>query len=101
VLDQCPRGGEPARVAGQDRGGGLRPDPRDRGQQVLLQTERDHHCLDLCVQPGDHLIEVVDVFQVQSAHQRVMVAEPAFQRQRQIADLGTHPAARQARLSGP
>jgi hypothetical protein len=35
---------------------------------------------------------VIDVVQVQAAHQGVVVPEPAFQRHRQVRDLGPHPA---------
>jgi len=49
-----------------------------------------HHRLDLGVQPGDHGLQVVDVVQVQPAHQGVVVTEPAFQRHRQVRDPGAH-----------
>jgi hypothetical protein len=75
---------------GQDCGGGQRADARDGGQQVPLGVKGRYHRLGLRVQPGDHLIEVADVIQVQAAHQGVMAAEPAFQRHRQVADLGAH-----------
>lgn len=42
---------------------------------------------------GDHVVQVVDVFQLQSAHQRVVVTGTDPERQRQIADLGVHPPA--------
>jgi hypothetical protein len=37
------------------------------------------------------------VFQVQGAHQRVLIAEAARAGQPQVGDLGAHPAARQVR----
>jgi hypothetical protein len=33
---------------------------------------------------------VIDVVQVQPAHQRVLGIEPAFQRQRQVRDVGAY-----------
>jgi len=63
---------------GDDRRGGQLPDAGDGGQQVLLGSVRLHHRLDLGVQPGDHLLQVGDVVQVQAAHQGVMAAETPF-----------------------
>lgn len=52
-----------------DRGRGDRPDSRDRDQQLSLPGERDHHLLHVRIQPVDHLITLVDVFQMQLTHQ--------------------------------
>jgi len=49
-----------------------------------------HHHLDLGVQPGEHRLQVIDVVQVQPAHQGVMVTEPALQRHGQVRDLRAH-----------
>src|SRR5947209_3578791 len=49
---------------GEDGRRGGRPDARDGHQEVALAGERDHHLLHLRVQPGNHLIEMVDVFEV-------------------------------------
>ena len=86
---------------GDDRRGRHRADPRDRDQQVRRCRERDHHLLHLRVQPGDHLVQLGDVLQVQLAHQRVMVTEPAFQRLRQVSDLRAHHGPRASSASTP
>ena len=65
---QVRRGGEPSHVdadLGDDDLGGAFTDPRDRGQQLGLLGEREAGLVDPGVQPGDHVREVVDVFQVQ------------------------------------
>src|SRR6478609_12194726 len=69
---------------GNDRCGGERSDAGDGGQQLALGPKRLHHVLDLGVEPGDHLLEVVEMVQMQSAHQRVVVIEAAFQRPLQV-----------------
>ena len=82
---------------GDDRGGGQRADAGDRGQQVPGGAKGRHHRLDLRVQLRDHRLQVIDVVQVQPAHQRVVLAEAALQRHRQVRDLRPHPADRQLR----
>jgi hypothetical protein len=77
---------------GQDGRRGGWSDAWDGHQQVALAGERDHHLLHLRVEPRDHLIEMVDVLQVQLTHQRVMVVEAALQCQGEVGDLGAHPA---------
>ena len=77
---------------GQDRRCGDRANPRDCHQELPLPGERDHHLLHLRIQPGDHLLKMVDVFEVQLTHQRVVGIETALQRQREIRDLRPHPA---------
>ena len=75
---------------GDDDLGGAFTDPRDRGQQLDLRAEREAGLVDAGVQPGDHVGEVVDVFQVQGAHQRVLVTEAARARHPQLGDLSAH-----------
>jgi hypothetical protein len=75
---------------GDDRGGGQQADPGGRGQQLPGGAKGGHHRLDLGVQPGGHRLQVIDVIQVQAAHQGVMVPEPALQGHRQVRDLGPH-----------
>ena len=75
---------------GNHRGGSQRADPGSAGQQLPLGPKGGHHRLDLRVQPGDHRLQVVNVIQMQPTHQRMMIAEPALQRHRQVRDLGTH-----------
>jgi hypothetical protein len=77
---------------GDHRGGGVPADPGDGGQQVPPALEGLHHLLDPGVQPGDRRLQVVDVVQVQAAHQGVVVAEAAFQGHGQVRDLGPHRA---------
>jgi hypothetical protein len=72
------RRGEPSHVDadfGDDDLGGAFTDPRDRGQQIGLLDERESGLVDAGVQSGDHVGEVIDVFQVQGAHQRVPIGE--------------------------
>src|SRR5438132_6592515 len=45
---------------------------------TLFRSKGRHHRLDLGVQPGDHRFQLVDVVQVQAAHQGVVVPEPAY-----------------------
>ena len=77
---------------GEDGRGAGRPEPRDGLQELALPGERDHHLFHLGVAPGDHRIEVVEVFQMQLAHQRVMGIEAALEGQGEVSDLRTHPA---------
>src|SRR5207245_9265103 len=77
---------------GAHRGGGVPADPGAGGQQVPPALEGLHHLLDPGVQPGDRRLQVTDVVQVQAAHQRVVVAEAAFQGHGQVRDLGPHRA---------
>ena len=77
---------------GDDRGGGQRADARDGGLQVPGGAKGRHHRLDLHVQPDEHRFEMIEVVQVQAAHQRMMIGEPAFQRHRQVRDLRPHPS---------
>jgi hypothetical protein len=66
------------------------PVPGGGGEQVPPALKGRHHRLDPCVQRGDHRLQVAGVVQVQAAHQRVMLAGPAFQRHGQVRDLGAH-----------
>jgi hypothetical protein len=77
---------------GDHGGGGVSADPRDGSQQVPPALKGLHHLLDPGVQPGDRRFQVVDVVQVQAAHQGVVVTEAAFQRHGQVRDLGPHRA---------
>ena len=77
---------------GDHGGGGVQADPGDGGQQVPPALKGLHHLLDAGVQLGDRRLQVVDVVQVQAAHQGVVVAEAAFQGHGQVRDLGPHRA---------
>ncbi len=79
------------------RRGGQETDPRDRDQQVAGGSKRLHHRLDPRLKLGDCLLQVADVVQVQAAEHRVMLAEPALQRHRQVRDLAPHLPLRQVR----
>ena len=92
------RSGEPSHVDpyfGDDDLGGPLTDPRDRGQQLDLRVEREAGLVDAGVQPGDHVGEVIDVFQVQNTHQRMLIGEATRAGQRQLGDLAAHLAAGQ------
>jgi hypothetical protein len=87
------RGGKSGHVdtdLGDDDLSGALTDPRDRGQQLDRLGEREAGLVDAGVQPGDHVREVIDVFQMQGAHQRVLSAETARAGQPQIRDLAAH-----------
>ncbi|MDQ3987747.1 MAG: hypothetical protein M3291_00835, partial [Actinomycetota bacterium] len=59
----------PTPISPDDDLGRTLTDPRDRRQQLGLPGEREGGLVDPGVQPGDHVSEMVDVFQVQHAHQ--------------------------------
>jgi hypothetical protein len=65
-------------------------DPRDRDQVAELPVERDGAVLDPGVDRREVLVELIDVVQVHPQENRVVVAEPAAQRQGELVDLGPH-----------
>jgi len=65
---------------GNDGCGGKGADAGDRGQQFTLAPRRLHHVLDLGVELGDHFVEMVEIVQMQSAHERVVALKAALQR---------------------
>src|SRR5882762_1920379 len=95
-VRRCGEAGHLDADLGDDDLGGALTDPRDRLEQRRLLDEREAGLVDAGVQPGDHVGEVVDVLQMQGAHQRVLIREAPRARPGQIGDL----AARQVREHG-
>jgi len=73
---------------------GALTDPRDGRQRRRLRDEREAGLVNAGVQAGDHVREVVDVLQMQGAHQCVLGAEAAGAGQPQVRDLAAHLASR-------
>jgi hypothetical protein len=80
--------------------GGALTDSRDCRQQLDLLGEREGGLVDLGVQPGDHVREVVDVFQVQGAHQRMLGTEAPGAGHGELGDLLAHHPTSQIRQHG-
>jgi hypothetical protein len=76
-------GQEHPRRAGADAGNGA--------EQLNRSGERGDLGLHLGVEPADRGTEVIDVVEQHAQQQRVVLTEPALQRQPQVGDLHPHP----------
>ena len=80
-------GADRAQPAGHDHVA----EPGQRLEQRRLAGMAGRQRRDLGVQAGDRLAEGLDAVQVQSAHQRVVIGEPAGQGHRQVGHLASVP----------